>query len=329
MTHKNAILGCGMMGRAHADAWMARPDAKVVAVYGPHENNREALATHTNAKPCSDYREAIEMADIVSICSPVCFHAEQAIAAANCGKHILCEKTLALTLADADAMIAAAQKNNVCLSTAFQQRGLARNLYYRSLVANGTFGGSIIAHYTDIREVRPKLAMHRRSMNNGPIVDMAGHYFDLLRFVTGEEPIRVFAAGHVFGKGKPRLAGIDDLAMDTAVIEVAMSKGSIISVVISWGMPERHPGLAAEMLVGPALTAQNVAGQTVFTYPTHTDSIDFRRADPPGSSVCIHGIAEAVNNRCPPQVTGTDGRIALAVSLAALKSIETGKAVSL
>jgi len=329
MTHKIAILGCGMMGHNHADAWMARPDAKIVAVYGPHEKNRQLLATHTGAKPCAAVREAIEMADIVSICSPVCCHAEQAIAAANCGKHILCEKTIALTLADTDAMIAAAKKNNVYLSTAFQQRGLARNLYYRGLVANGSFGGPLIAHYTDIREVRPKLAMHRRSMNNGPIVDMAGHYFDLLRFVTGEEPVRVFAAGHVFGKGKPRLAGIDDLAMDTAVIEVAMSKGSIINVVISWGMPERHPGLATEMLFGPALTAQNVAGQTVFTYPTRTESIDFSRSEPPGSSVCINGLADAVTNHHPPQVTGTDGRIALAVSLAALQSIETGKAVAL
>ena len=56
--------------------------------------------------------------------------------------------------------------------------------------------------------------MHRQSANGGPLIDMAGHFFDGMSFITGSIPERVYARGHTFGEGKERLAGIPDLALD-------------------------------------------------------------------------------------------------------------------
>src|ERR1041385_5859439 len=95
-----AVIGCGDMGTAHVRAWQAREDCKVVAVADADAARLEKLAQSIGAKAYETAKQAIGHAgvEIVSVCTPVCFHAEVACLAANAGKHILCEKPLPLTL---------------------------------------------------------------------------------------------------------------------------------------------------------------------------------------------------------------------------------------
>ena len=167
-------IGCGDMGRQHAHAWKAHEDAKVVAVCDIAADPREALASQLQACAYESYRDAIRHpgVDVVSICVPVCLHSEIACFAAGNHKHILCEKPIALTLEQADAMIDAARQHGVLLSVSFQYRAFTRNVKCRQLLREGAFGGPVFFRYTDIREVRPKLAMHRKSMNGGPVIDI-------------------------------------------------------------------------------------------------------------------------------------------------------------
>ena len=326
-----AVIGCGDMGRNHATQWQAVQDAHIVAVADPIQERREKLAESTGAIAYSDWRDAIlhEDVNVVSVCTPVCFHSEISVFAAEHGRHVLCEKPIALTLEQADDMIRAAKANNVLLSTSLQYRGFARNARYRQLIREGAFGGPIFVRYMDIREVRPKLAMHRKSMNGGPIIDMAGHYFDTMRYLTGEEPVSVSAQGHVFGKGTQRLAGIDDLAIDAAEILVKMTGGHVLSAFVNWGMPEGFKGFGEEYIVGPAMSARVEGGQVRLRFPDREETFDVSAGNPPGSSVRINDLAAAIREGRQPEVTGEDGRIALSVSLAALQSIETGEVVKL
>ncbi|MDH7480550.1 MAG: Gfo/Idh/MocA family oxidoreductase [Armatimonadota bacterium] len=330
MEIKVCIVGCGQMGNQHAAGWVSRGDVRVVSVCDPIEERRNSLAQKTGAVAYENYQDAIlhEGVNIVSICTPVCFHSEIACFAAKFGRHILCEKPLALTLEQADEMIRIAKKNNVFLSTSFQYRGLAKNIRYKEIFQQGAFGGPIFARFEDIREVRPKIAMHRCSMNGGPIIDMAGHFFDLMRWITREEPVSVFARGHIFGKGKERLLGIDDLAIDTADIIVEMSGGHVLNVLVNWGMPEGFTSLGSELLVGPNLAVRPLGSKLEIISGSEKNTCDLP-PNPPGSTVRINDMVDAVREGREPEVTGKDGRIALAVSIAALRSIETGEVVRL
>src|SRR4051812_27094480 len=91
------IIGCGDMGGQHAAAWKARSDCKVAAVFDPDESRRQQVAHTTGAAAYASLEQAIAhpKISIVSICTPVNFHAEAAILAAHKGKHILCEKPIA------------------------------------------------------------------------------------------------------------------------------------------------------------------------------------------------------------------------------------------
>lgn len=324
MEFRVAIIGSGDMGRQHAAAWNSREDAKVVAVCDLLEDRRNDLAQSTGATPYLAYRDAIthEGVNVISICTPVCFHSEIGICAAEHGCHVLSEKPLALTLDQADAVIAAARANHVLLSTSLQYRGWPRYKKYRELFEQGAFEEPIFMRFADVREVRPKTDMHRKSRNGGPIIDMAGHYFDLARYITGKEPVSVYARGHIFGTGKPRLAGIDDLEIDAATIEVSMTGGHVLSVFVNWGMPEGFTGFGDEVIVGPGLSAKPVDGRIEAIYGSHVEHIELPTG-PSGPIIRINGLVESILQGVPLEVSGEVGRIALSVSLAALESIRT------
>lgn len=327
-----AIIGCGGMGKGHAGAWQARDDAKVLSVFDPDEARRTAMAEETGAAACDAYQAAIdtEGVNVVSVCTPVCYHPEVAIYAAEHKCHVLCEKPIALTLEEADKMAAAAEKAGVKLAVSYQYRTFPHFRRFRQLVQDGAFGGPVMARFVDVREVRPKLAMHSRSQNGGPVIDMAGHFFDLMRWLTGAEPVSVYARGHVFGKGKARLAPVADHAIDAAEITVEMEGGHVLSVNVNWGMPEGHPGLVSAHLIGPDLIVCQADGKIAARYGDHEVRYDSDGEElPRGVPGRVADLIEAVEQDRAPEVSAAEGRRALAVSLAALESIETGAVVPL
>ena len=88
-------------------------------------------------------------------------------------------------------MQAAASDAGVQMSISYQYRGRSKYCKLRELVDSGQIKGPLLARFVDCREVRPKTAMHRTSENGGPVIDMAGHYFDLMHYITGAEPASV------------------------------------------------------------------------------------------------------------------------------------------
>ena len=80
---------------------------------------------------------------------------------------------------------------------------------------------------------------------------MACRFIDLLRWITGEEPQHVYAAGHVFVAGKEHLAGVVDLAVDEACVQVSFTEGHQLQLYLDWGMPEEFEGFGDCFLVGP------------------------------------------------------------------------------
>lgn len=344
------IIGCGPRGRTHAAAWRKVEGAEIVAVCDIRQDRMTALAEETGATPYSDWRTAIghERVTVVSQALPTCLHAEVTIAAAKRGLHVFGEKPLALTIEEGEAMIETVERAGTVFMPCFQYRDQPVYREYRRAFRAGSLGTPVAMQFTDVREVRPKTDMHSRSRNGGVVIDMACHIFDLMRWITGEEPERIYATGHIFGRGKPRLAEISDFAVDEASINLAMAGGHHLQMYLNWGMPEGFGGFPnGHTLVGPD-AALRPAPDGVEWLTGEAGRSRSSESAPDGASagaadqqVSLSGeplsandirvlrFADALRSRAEQDVTGADGLIALRLSHAALRSIDTGEPVVL
>ncbi len=322
------VVGAGDRGQVHARAWQAQ-GARVVAVADVDQARAQALAEACGARPFLDWREAVAQPDldVVSVCVPAAYHAPVAVAAMEAGRHVLCEKPAALSLADADRMLATARRQGVRLGFFFQRRFGADVAELRRLVAEGELGRPVLMQVVIGNTIRPKRAMHDLRQNAGPIVDYCCHWFDLWRAVFGADPVRVRATGLTLAAGRPELAGIAEVAPDTAVIAVDYASGDVGAITISWGLPPgvRAPGL--QVLLGPrgSVRLQGLEFEAC-REGAEVSRWSVRHAQDLNHAL-VQDFAAAVAQGREPTVTGEDGRRALAVSLGALLSLRTGQAV--
>jgi predicted dehydrogenase len=330
------IVGCGDMGTRHAGCWARLQTAEVVAVVDSVEERAEALArTYGLDTWYSDFRPAIAQdgVDLLSVCVPTCSHPEISIFAAEHGQHILCEKPIALTLDEAEAMMAAARRNRVKLGLGFMRRHSTVLPALRDLLAAGGLGRPVMYHACDARGIRPKREMHDARANGGPVIDMGVHLFDLWSYILDAEPVAVFATGLKLAQDRPQLAHIDDIAYDTATIQVRYESGDVGTFVVSWGLPpEVNPDGVPDEIMGPK-------GLARASYALNHQQVDMMSAgamwetiassDEDMYEVEIARFAEWVLNDRPFPAGGAEGLAALRVALAALESVQTGRAVSL
>lgn len=234
---KVAVVGAGAMGERHIEAWAAEGH-DVVGLADVDEARAGELAREYRIPTVeTDYRAllATTEAEIVSVCTPLVFHAPVTIAAAERGKHIYCEKPLAPSFEVAAAMEEAVTRAGVCFAIGFQ-----RNLdevvgLLAEWVREGRFGRPLIFNSDALAEVRPKRAMHDRRGNNGPLMDLGCHLYMQWQTVFGSRPKVAYAQGRILATGRPELAGIAELAIDTAVVTVEYESGDIGALTVSWG----------------------------------------------------------------------------------------------
>ena len=350
-----AVIGAGAMGQRHLNGWQQVPGVQVVALADVNSELAARAAAERNIPVAvSDYRQAIDRpeVDAISVCTPACFHPAVTIFAAQAGKHVLCEKPVALSLAEADAMIAAAEAHGVQLVIGFMTR-MAKGLpIVQRLIGPEGIGRPVLYRAHQLARVRPKLMMHELHGNGGPIVDTCCHNFDVWSLLFGA-PRRVYARGWVWGEGKPSLAPIKEYAIDTAAMLIEYEQGDVADMTISWGMPEafgRH-GADEEELLGPngvlrgdfrrELRYIDGDGQeTVYgnrAAAMYDDEIATfaRRLRGDGTGGLADGVTAVTQPitddaaAALPLAGGADGRRALAMSLAVLDSIRTGQVIEL
>ena len=209
-----AMIGYAFMGAAHSQAWRtaprffdlpAAPTMQVVC-------GRTASATQEAAHKLgwaewsTDWREVVarDDIDVVDICTPGDTHAEIALAALEAGKHVLCEKPLANTVAEAEQMTRAAeeaQARGVLSSVGFNYRRTPALALAQQLVAEGAVGTvrHIRAHYLQDWIVDPEFPLvwrlQKDKAGSGALGDIGAHIVDLAQFLTGQRLVDV--AGHL------------------------------------------------------------------------------------------------------------------------------------
>ena len=214
--------------------------------------------------------------------------------------------------------------------------------YFRALwraVEQNLFGENLMIHFTDIRETRPKIAMHDAVYGNGgPLVDMACHLFDLMRLYFQADPVAVNCRWRENAAGRASLASIETKAADACFMTVEYENGALGEIMMNWGLPAGANGgffcavTGSEGLVKPSAIPHDPpvevitgGGEIIKALCLPEDEADLFHAE---GAVMRHFLDE-IEGKGRAQVSVDHGIVCLATSLAALRSGALGRPVTL
>jgi predicted dehydrogenase len=318
------ILGAGMVARYHRQAVEACADlgARLVGVGHPDPARADGIAADFGA-PRLDPAALIAhpAVDIVCICTPSGRHAAEAIAAARAGKHVLVEKPMALSLADADAMIAAAAESGVRLGVVLQRRAEPQFQRLRAAVAAGELGDLTLGvlsmpyfrpqSYYDQADWRGTWARD----GGGVLMNQGIHLIDLLVWLMGD-PVAIHAEADT-------LAHAIEVE-DTLAATLRFSSGALAAVAATTAA---EPGAPHRLEIYGTRGCFQVEGEQVVRRHPAAGELAARPADagaaadprgilPTGHIAIMRDLIAAVREGRPPMVDGAEGRRSLATILA-------------
>ncbi len=226
-----ALLGAGQIGSLHAETIAHHlPGARLAAVYDPAgERARTAASLADGAVVCDDPESLLASPgiDAVVIAGPTRVHAPLIAAAARAGKHVFCEKPIALALDEAREAAAAVETAGVKLQIGFQRRFDTGYVQAREALAGGDLGEiELLASTT--RDPKPPPPGYLASCG-GMFLDTAIHDFDSVRFLSGSEVVEVYATASSLVV--PEREGPDEI--DTTVTVLRLASGALASVTNS------------------------------------------------------------------------------------------------
>lgn len=342
------IIGCGnIAARAHLPAWeRCRDLAEVVAIADPSEAARTRVGDLAGLANADRHAEAADLInrgdiDVIDICTPQAFRRDVLVAAAEAGKHILCEKPLATTPADAAAAVEAAESSGVILAIMHNYLETPEVAALRAVLERGLIGDVRTATVNFLGVIHEPGATgdwrHDPGLaGGGVLIDML-HGVYVVEALLGEPLERVSA--HI---SAPVDGRVEDQAM--CRFETATRVGL---VNIAWG--HGAGGITVDGTNG-RLEARYETGGTApwaeleHVTITHADgrtemvlgaAMDRRVGDgdfPPmtrGTNITVRAFAEAIVGDSSPIATGADGLRALEATIAAYVSGATGKIVAI
>ncbi|MCU1520597.1 MAG: dehydrogenase [Arthrobacter sp.] len=247
-----ALIGYAFMGKAHSNAWrnvasyfdVPAFEQKVLVGRDP-AGVAAAADKYGWSESATDWHAVLDRddIDIVDICAPGFMHAEIAIAALAAGKHVLVEKPLANTLAEAEAMAEAARKaraRGVQSMVGFNYRRVPALVLARELIAEGRVGTvrHVRAAYLQDWLADPESPMswrlRREAAGSGALGDIASHAIDQVLFLLGDPITEVSGRTHTFTTHRPGARGPEEVTVDDAVwATLTLASGAIASVEVS------------------------------------------------------------------------------------------------
>ncbi|MEM2673984.1 MAG: Gfo/Idh/MocA family oxidoreductase [Candidatus Bathyarchaeia archaeon] len=241
------IIGAGYIAQqCHIPAYLSNPHSKIVGVADINEERLNEVRKRFNLqKTYLDYVELLEQnIDAVSICVPTKYHSKIAIEAASRGIHILCEKPIALTLEEADAMINSCKKNNVKLMIGFNYRFIKNHQEAKRLIEEGRIGKPFFIHgqfasqgpYENFEERRNSFYFDPRG-GGGVLFDSGSHLFDLMRWFFGEVKT-IYSCRGTYTEG----VEVDDVA----AVSLEFQNGCIGVITCMWTQIESWSAMRNE-----------------------------------------------------------------------------------
>ena len=262
-----AVIGSAFMGKAHSNAWRNVrafypdvPDVRQqVLVARDVVTTRDLAARYGWVEAATDWRTVIDRddVDVVDICLPGHLHAEVAVAALEAGKHVLVEKPLANTVAEAEKMLVAAQaarERGVMSMVGFNYRRVPALVLARDLVASGRLG---VVRQVKVAYLQDWLAdadapmtwrMRKETAGSGALGDLASHAVDQVRFLLGQDVVSVSGSTETFVPRRAGADGLEDVTVDDAAwATLRTSGGAVASVEVTRMATGRKNSLGIEV----------------------------------------------------------------------------------
>ncbi len=280
--YKVGVVGCGGIAEGkHLPAHQRGTKTEVVAFCDIIEERAVRLSKlfgTKDAKVYTDYKELLkdESIDIVLVLTPNNMHCEITVAALDAGKHVLCEKPMATSYAEAKEMLAARDRSGKVLSIGYQNRYRSDALYLKQLADKNYFGD---IYYAEALAVRRRgvptwgVFIDKEKQGGGPLIDIGTHALDLTLFVMNNyEP--AYCVGRTFHKlNKQRNTGnaggdwdVDKFtAEDSAFGFVVMKNGAVIYLKSSWALNIADPTEAVTTVCGDKAGADMLDGLRINT----------------------------------------------------------------
>ena len=322
-------IGILSFAHMHAEGYAACvkqvPGAALAGIFDRDKARGRMMAQRFS----TDFYDKLEVmfagdVDAVIVCSENARHRELAVAAAEAGKHVLCEKPIATTVEDAEAMIAACEANGVKLQVAFPCRFIMAVETAKRMLDDGKIGRVLAIKGTNRGTMPGGWFIEKNLAGGGAVMDHTVHVADLMRWFTGAEVSEVFAeiGNMIYG---------DDYD-DCATLTLTFDNGVFATLDPSWSRNKAYPtwGDVTMTITGTqGVLSIDAFDQKIMLYSTE---------GPVGQEVCIADnmdlylvgdFVECIAQDREPFISGRDGLEAMRVALAAYESSATHRPVKL
>lgn len=341
---KIGIIGCGKITEVrHAPEYAENPNCQLVAFFDVVPERAKALAEQYGGT-AYDSIEALLASDVdaVSVCVANAYHAQASIQALKAGKHVLCEKPMATTPEDCEAMVAAAKAAGKFLMIGQNQRLAKAHVKAREIIESGEMG-KVITFETHFAHpgpegwtgVRDSWFFDKKVASFGVMADLGVHKTDLIHYLTGKKIVRTSAVlatlNKTFSDGRP--ITVDD----NAYAIYTMEDGVVGTMHVSWtnyGNENNSTKIYMEggvlrMYDDPkySLIVEKRDGEVI---PYELDLLTSNKEQTTGgrtSTGVIDAFVESIITNTPPAISGESAMHAMKVVFANEQSAQLGKAV--
>lgn len=302
------LIGCGDIARKRiAPALNTLPTCELVAVNRANFDKAESFAREFGAKRWyRDWQELVadEEVNAVYIATPVYLHAEQTVASAEAGKHVLCEKPMAISTSECDRMVAACEANRVKLGIAYYRHQYPAIDRIKEILRTGEIGRAVIAQVNVFERFAPDEAQPRRWLlekdfsGGGPMMDFGCHRIEVLINLFGHvKEIKSLVGNVLFDREVEDTATAllqfeDGPQAALTVTHAALEPQDTLDIFCSYG------SIHVAALNEGEIRVRTGAGERVEVHPPHANLHQPLIAD----------FVEAVSNNRAPQVDGRLGR---------------------
>lgn len=323
-------LRCAVLSLAHVHAAayaaiLRRPGEATLSAIWDDDAARRAEASRYGVPVVDDLDAVLRRADVEAIIITAENVRHRALCEAACaaGKHVLCEKPLATTAADAEVMIAAARRAGVLLATAFPLRHNAPARRVKEQMQAGTIGPVLAVRAANHGKLPPGWFVQRALSGGGAVLDHTVHVVDLLRWYLEDEPVEVYA------EVSHGLYGLE--VEDAAFMTITFRSGVVATLDPSWAHPASFPtwsDVTMEIAGERGVLRLDAFAENITRYPNASTPAEWLPFGVDGDEAMLAEFARAVRVGRRPAADGRDGERALAVALAAYDSVRAGQPVA-
>ncbi len=324
---KWGIVGCGSIAEnVVAPAMVADEHSVVVAFYSHDLKRAEQMRDGFGAQAAYDDLGALlsdERIEAVYVASPSYRHCEEAVAAAEAGKHVLCEKPMALSTSDCRRMIAAARRNDVHLAVAYQRRFWPKAVKMKELIRDGAIGRPVsarvrVGRYSDPAPEDPRhWRVEPAKSGGGSLQDTGSHRLDVMCYLLGEPQLVA---------GMASTLTMEYEVPDTETLICQFANGTQLVCEASWNVDLLLYEFEVRGSEGTLMGTPFDAGAKL-VLDRYGETEEFDTPGPEGNrhQALIEGFSEAITEGYAPAFDGHDGMLATGIIAAAYRSWETGR----